>query len=157
MSAARAVAIDLDGALGDTRRLWDDWLDSASGLLGIDAAALPADRGAAASMLDRSGAGNWRALLERFGEDRAPLYFRRDPRSGAALRALGASGYEIGVFTDAPEPLARIALAQLGAARRIATLETGAGASERLLERLGPDAVVVRTGEELRALAADGA
>jgi hypothetical protein len=48
------------------------------------------------------------------------------------------------VFTDAPEPLARIAVAQLGADRRIEALETGAGALERLLERLGPDTLVVQ-------------
>ena len=33
----------------------------------------------------------------------------------AALRALQADGRVLGVFTDAPEPLARVALAQLGA------------------------------------------
>ena len=51
----------------------------------------------------------------------------------------------LGVFTDAPEELARIAVAQLGAARRIEALEAGPGALERLLARLGPDARVVRT------------
>ena len=44
----------------------------------------------------------------------------------------------LGVFTDAPEPLARVALAQLGASRRVSTLESGAGALARLLETLGP-------------------
>ena len=68
---------------------------------------------------------------------------------GAALRALAAAGREIGVFTDAPEPLARVALAQLGAERRVAALETGDGALDRLLARLGDDAVVVRTRDEL--------
>jgi hypothetical protein len=55
----------------------------------------------------------------------------------------------IGVFTEAPEPLARVAMAQLGAARRVEALETGAGALERLLRRLGGDAVVVRTRDQL--------
>jgi len=150
---ARAVAVELDGALGDTRPLWDAWLAAASGVLGVEPSSLPADRGAAADELDRLGAGNWRVLLERFGEDRAAIHLRRDPSVGAALRALGAAGSEVGVFTDAPEPLARVALAQLGASRRVAALETGAGALERLLERLGDDAVVIRTRDELASYA----
>ena len=60
------------------------------------------------------------------------------------MKPLAATGCRLGVFTDAPEALARVALAQLGAERRIETLETGAGAFERLLERLGPETVVVR-------------
>jgi phosphoglycolate phosphatase-like HAD superfamily hydrolase len=145
----RPLAIDLDGALGDTRPLWNAWLAAASGVLGIEPTSLPADRGAAASELDRLGAGNWRTLLGRFCEDRAAISLRREPAAGAALRALDAVGCELGVFTDAPEPLARVALAQLGAVRRIDVLETGTGALERLLERLGAEAVVVRTREEL--------
>jgi phosphoglycolate phosphatase-like HAD superfamily hydrolase len=148
------VAIDLDGALGDTRALWSDWLVSAASVLGVDPAALPEDRAAAADELDRRGAGNWRDLLERFGEERAPVYLRRDARAASALRALEASGCEIGVFTDAPEPLARVALAQLGADRRVSVLETGGGALERLLERLGTSALVVRTRADLDAGAA---
>lgn len=149
MRITPAVAIDLDGALGDTRPLWLDWIRSAGPLLGFEGAALPDDRGAAAAELDRRGAGNWRTLLERFGEERAPLYLRRDPAVSAALRSLAASGRTVGVFTDAPESLARVALAQLGAERRIAALEAGEGAFERLLERLGNDVVVVRTHDEL--------
>ena len=148
----RTVAIDLDAALGDTRPLWSDWLASAEVVLGIDTGALPADRGEAAAELDRRGAGNWRILLERFSEDRAPIYLRRDAAVSASLRALAAAGSEIGVFTDAPEPLARIALAQLGAARRVFMLETGTGALERLLARLGADPIVVRSRAELLEL-----
>jgi phosphoglycolate phosphatase-like HAD superfamily hydrolase len=148
------VAVDLDGALGDTRPLWEAWLESVSGLFGIEDDGLPGDRSEAAAELDRRGAGNWRVLLERFGEERAPVYLRRDPAASAALRALGAAGRKIGVFTDAPEPLARIALAQLGADRRISALETGDGALERLLGALGADAVVVRSPTELQAAAA---
>lgn len=151
MTTTRALAIDLD-ALGDTRPLWDAWLASAGGVLGVDPAGLSADRGEAAAELDRLGAGNWRTLLERFSEDRAPVYLRRDAEASAALRALAASECLIGVFTDAPEPLARIALAQVGAERRIAALETGAGALERLLVTLGADAVVIRTRDELTGL-----
>jgi len=145
----RAVAIDLDGALGDTRPLWDEWISSASALLEFDAAKLPTDRAEAAAELDRRGAGNWRALLERFSEERAPVYLRRDATASAALRSLAAAGREIGVFTDAPEPLARVALAHLGADRRVAALETGTGALERLFATIGDDALVIRTRAEL--------
>jgi phosphoglycolate phosphatase-like HAD superfamily hydrolase len=148
------VAVDLDGALGNTRPLWEAWLESVSGLFGIEDGGLPEDRGAAAAELDRRGAGNWRALLERFGEERAPVYLRRDPGANAALRALGTAGREIGVFTDAPEPLARIALAQLGADRHVSALETGDRALERLLGKLGADPVVVRSPAELQAASA---
>ena len=88
-------------------------------------------------------------LLERFAEDRAAVYFRRDARTGAALRALAAAGREIGVFTDAPEPLARVALAQLGVVGPLVALEAGSGALERLLVRLGPETVVVTCRAEL--------
>jgi phosphoglycolate phosphatase-like HAD superfamily hydrolase len=143
------VAIELDGVLGDTWRLWRDWLHSAAPMLGIDVTTLPADRAEAALELDRRGAGNWRSLLERFSEERAPVYIRRDASASAALRALSAGGHEIGVFTDAPEPLARVVVAQLGAERRIVALETGKGALERLLATLGADALIVRTSAEL--------
>jgi phosphoglycolate phosphatase-like HAD superfamily hydrolase len=149
----RAVAVDLDGALGDTTGLWRDWLASAQSVLGVEAEALPADRGEAASELDARGAGNWRVLLERFCEDRVPVYLRRDAVASAALQSLADAGCEIGVFTDAPEPLARVALAQLGAERRVSAVETGSDALERLLAKLGDDAVVVRTREELVAYA----
>jgi hypothetical protein len=90
------------------------------------------------------GIGDWRGALARFAEDHAAVHIRRDARVAAALRALA----QVGVFTDAPEPLARVVLAQLGADRRIAALATGADALERLLAELG-DARVVRTREEL--------
>jgi phosphoglycolate phosphatase-like HAD superfamily hydrolase len=149
-----AVAIDLDGALGDTGKLWRDWLESVSGIFGLDVEALPRDRGEAAAELDRRGAGNWRTLLERFGEERAPVYLRRDPSVSAALRALSASRRQLGVFTDAPEALARVALEQLGAARHVTVLETGSGALDRLLEVLGAGTIVVRDRPELIELAA---
>jgi len=154
-----AVAIDLDGALGDTRPLWQDFLADAARRFGsiapLDPASLPEDRAAAAAELDRwaqAGVGDWRAALERFAEDHAPVYLRPRAEASAALRALAAAGWRIGVFTDAPEPLARVALAQLGATRRVDMLEAGGGAYERLLARLGPDATVVTTAEELPRL-----
>ena len=146
----RALAIYLD-ALGDTRPLWSAWLASASIVLGIEPDGLPADRVEAAAALDGAGAGNWRVLLERFSEDHAPAYLRRDASTSAGLQALVRAGAKLGVFTDAPEELARVALSHLGAARRITALETGAGALERLLATLGPDAEVIRTRDDLLA------
>ena len=147
-----AILIDLDGALGDTRPLWNDWLTGAAGVLGVDAEALPAERGAAAAELDAAGAGNWRTLLERFAAERAPVYLRPNAQVSAALRRLAATDSPVGVFTDAPAELARVAVAQLGAARRLAALETGAGALERLGATLGADATVVRTRDQLIAV-----
>ncbi len=143
-----ALAIDLD-AIGDTRPLWAAWLASVRDVLAIDPDELSADRGDAADALDASGAGNWRTLLERFSEDHAGAYLRRDAATSAALRSLSAEGIRLGVFTDAPEPLARVALAQLGAARRVSALESGAGALDRLRATLGGDAVVVHTRDDL--------
>ena len=148
MTQESGVAIELD-ALGDTRPLWAAWLESARSVLDVDPGALPSDRAAAAVALDDAGAGNWRVLLERFAEDHAPAYLRRDAATSAALRSLVGTGATLGVFTDAPEPLARVALAQLGATRRIAALETGAGSLERLLTTIGAGAEVVRTRDDL--------
>ena len=142
--SARALAVELD-AIGDTRALWDAWLEAARGFLGIDPASLPADRAQAATALDAAGAGNWRVLLERFVEDHAPAYLRRDAATSSALRALSESDGRIGVFTDAPDELARTVLAHLGATRRVDAVETGVGALERLLGSLGPDAEVIRS------------
>ena len=153
MTSTGPVAIDLD-ALGDTRALWRAWLQSAGQVLGVDDVELPADRGQAAAELDRRGAGNWRTLLERYTEDRAPIYLRRDAETSAALRALVSGGRALGVFTDAPVELARIALAQLGAARRISALETGDDALARIVVTLGADAIVVSTRAELLRLTA---
>lgn len=144
----KPIALDLD-ALGDTRPLWDDWLASAAGVLGVDPSTLPRDRGEAAEELDSLGAGNWRVLLERFAEDHAPAYLRRDAATSAALQSLAGAGATLGVFTDAPESLARVALSQLGATRRVTTLETGVGALERLLATVGAGAEVVRTRDDL--------
>ena len=140
------LAVDLDGVLGDTRRLWEDWLASADATVGT--ASLPADRVAAAGELDERG-GNWRTLLERFAADRAPVYLRRDASVSSMLRALAASETRIAVFTDAPEELARVALAQLGAERRVESLHAGADAEAGALASLGAGAVVVRSRGEL--------
>ena len=99
---------------------------------------LSVDRGEAAAALDAAGAGNWRTLLERFAEDHAPAYLRRDAATSAALQSLASSGVELGVFTDAPEPLARVALAQLGAARRVSRSSRGAARSSASSLRSAP-------------------
>ena len=124
-----AVAIDLDGALGDTHALWEEFLADAArrfaAIAPLDAKSLPADRAAAAETLDRwakGGVCDWRAALRRYAEDRAPVFLRPDAEANAALRGLAAAGARLGVFTDAPDSLAQVALAQLGAARRIDVL-----------------------------------
>lgn len=154
------VAIDLDSVLGDTHGLWAAWLEDAARryrtIAELDRGALPTDRVAAAAALDRwaeAGVGDWRGALERFAEDHAPLYLRPDAATTSALRALQGSGAELAAFTDAPEPLARVASAYLGLARRIRSLVAGADAEERALVSLGDGARVVRTREELLALA----
>ena len=146
-----AVALDLDAVLGDTWPLWRDWLEDVARRTRI-ALDLPDDRVEASRRLDVA-IGNWPALLERFAEDRAPVYFRPDSQVNAALRWLQARQVRIGVFTDAPEALARVALAHLGAERRLEAVEAGADALERLLAELGADATVVGSRDELTALA----
>ncbi len=118
-------------------------------VLEVEPASLPADRGQAAERLDASGAGNWRTLLERFAEDRAPVYLRPDAAASAALRRLAASGVRLGVFTDAPEELARVALAQLGASRRVEALEAGTGALDRLRAHFGEQSTVLESRTDL--------
>lgn len=131
------VAIELDAVLGDTRPLWEAWLEDVSRRAHVDPEHLDEELP------------NWRVLLERFAEDHAAVYLRPSARAAAALRRLQADGIRVGVFTEAPEELARIAVAQLGAARRIEALEAGPGALDRLLARLGPNTRVVRDVAEL--------
>jgi phosphoglycolate phosphatase-like HAD superfamily hydrolase len=158
-----AVAVDLDGALGDTRPLWDAFLDDAArrfrSIAELDPSTLPRDRGQAAALLDgwaAAGVGDWRGGLERFAEDHAPVYLRPDPTASAAVRGLAGAGARVGVFTDAPAELARVALAHLGVARRIEVLEAGSGAFERLLATLGAGTLVARTAGDLATITAGG-
>ena len=143
------LAVDLDGVLGDTRPLWQAWLDDVSERLSLPQ--LPSDRAAAAVALDRA-AGNWRTLLERFAADRAPVYLRPSSDVSAALRSLQAAGTRVAVFTDAPEELAQLALAHLGAERRVESLHAGEDAETRALASLGAGATVVRSRRELSEL-----
>ena len=135
----KAVAVEL-GALGDTGPLWRDWLADAGRRFRVDVSALDEQLP------------NWRQLLERYAEERAPVYLRRDADATEALRRLHAAGVRIGVFTDVPEELARVALSHLGAEGRVTVVEAGDDARQRLLEQLGPDAVVVRTRAGLLGL-----
>jgi phosphoglycolate phosphatase-like HAD superfamily hydrolase len=135
----KAIAVDL-AALGDTEPLWRDWLEDAQRRFRVDVGALDEELP------------NWRQLLERFAEERAPVYFRRDADVSGALRRLHAAGTPVGVFTEAPEELARIALSHLGADRRVEALETGAGARDRVVERLGEGTTVILTRQELLAV-----
>jgi len=142
----KAAVVDLDAVLGDTRPLWRDWLADAARRFRVELD-LPEDRAQAAAQLDER-IGNWRVLLERFAEERAPVYLRPRPDANAVLRRLHAAGIRIGVFSDAPLELVRVALAQLGAARRVEV----AGTLAEVRAALGDDAVLVRSRDELVSL-----
>lgn len=135
----KAVAIDLT-ALGDVGPLWHDWLDDAARRFRVDVTELDEQLP------------NWRPLLERFAEERAPVYFRRDADVTAALRRLQAAGVRVGVYADAPAELTGVALSHLGADGRVDVVESGEGARDRLLTALGGDAVVVETRADLVGL-----
>ena len=143
----RAVALDLDAVLGDTRPLWRDWLADAARRTRVELDEVSEDRVAAALQLDER-LGDWRPLLARFAADRAPIHFRPRADVGAALRRLQAEGTRIGAFTDAPRELADLALAHMGAARRVEAV----GTLDEVLGVLGDGAVVVRSRDELASL-----
>src|SRR5207248_5501821 len=98
-----ALALDFDAVRGDARPLWRAWLEDVARRARVEVE-LPEDRVAAAAALD-GALGNWRALLERFAEDRAPVHLRPSAEVNAALRRLASEGVRLGAFTDAPEPL----------------------------------------------------
>src|SRR5580765_612905 len=145
MGPVNALAVDIDGALGDTRGLWQAWLEDVARRLRIDDLA-------EADLDERVG--NWQVLVERFASDHAPVYLRPSAEAAAALRRLQAGGVRLGGFSESPEPLVRVALAHLGAARRLDVVECGPGALDRLLAELGPDTPVARSADELRRAAA---
>jgi phosphoglycolate phosphatase-like HAD superfamily hydrolase len=140
------VALDLDAVLADTRPLWHDWLEDASRRARVELD-VPEDRAEAADVLDER-LGDWRPLLQRFADDRAPIHFKPRADTSAQLRALQAAGVRIGVFTDAPRELADVALAHVGAARRVEAV----GTLEEVLAALGAGALVVRSRGELASL-----
>jgi phosphoglycolate phosphatase-like HAD superfamily hydrolase len=141
-----AIALDLDAVLADTRPLWRDWLEDAGRRARV-VLDVPEDRAAAAPILDEQ-LGDWRPLLRRFADDRAPVHFRPRAETSALLRRLQAAGVRIGVFTDAPRELAEVALAHVGAARRVETL----GTLPDVLAELGDSTLVVRSRDELASL-----
>ncbi|HSX22001.1 MAG TPA: hypothetical protein VLE97_04410 [Gaiellaceae bacterium] len=141
-----SFALNLDAVLADTRPLWDDWLEDAARRTRVELD-VPEDRTAAAAVLDER-LGDWRPLLQRFAADRGPLHFKPNPDTSAQLRRLQAAGARIGVFTDAPLELADIALAHVGAARRIEAV----GTLEEVQRALGGKAIVVRSRTELANL-----
>jgi phosphoglycolate phosphatase-like HAD superfamily hydrolase len=141
------VALDLDAVLADTRPLWRDWLEDTSRRARVELGDVPDDRTAAAGVLDER-LGDWRPLLQRFADDRAPLHFRPRAELSVVLRRLHGAGVPIGVFTDAPLELAAVALAHVGAARRVAAV----GTLDDVLRELGAGAVVVRSRAELANL-----
>jgi phosphoglycolate phosphatase-like HAD superfamily hydrolase len=143
----QTLALDLDGVLADTRPLWNDWLEDASRRTHVELD-VPEDRVAAAVLLDEL-LGDWRPLLERFAADRGPVYFRPHGDTGALLRRLHGAGARIGVFTDAPRELADVALAHVGAARRVEIV----GTLDEVSAALGEGAAIVRTRDELGAAA----
>ena len=84
----RAVAVDVDAVLGDTRPLWRAWLEDAARRFRMEElAGLPEDRVEAAAELDRR-LPSWQALLERFAEEHAPVHLRPRSDVNAALRRL---------------------------------------------------------------------
>ena len=141
-----ALALDLDAVLADTRPLWNDWVEDAARRARVELD-LPADRTAAAALLDER-LGDWRPLLERFAADRGPVHFRPRAETSAQLRRLQDAGVRIGAFTDAPRELADVALAHVGAARRVAVV----GTLDEVLQELGDGATVVHSRAELAAL-----
>jgi phosphoglycolate phosphatase-like HAD superfamily hydrolase len=142
----KAIALDLDGVLADTRPLWRDWLEDVARRTHVELD-VPEDRAAAAGVLDER-LGDWRPLLQRFADDRAPIHFRPRADTSTQLRRLQAAGVRIGVFTDAPRELADVALAHVGAARRVEAI----GTLDEVLRQLGAAAVVVRSRDELASL-----
>jgi phosphoglycolate phosphatase-like HAD superfamily hydrolase len=142
----QAIAVDLDAVLADTRPLWRDWLEDAARRARVELD-VPEDRTAAVAVLDER-LGDWRPLLRRFADDRAPLHFRPRGETTAQLRRLQAGGMRIGVFTDAPLELADVALTHVGAARRIDVV----GTLDDVVRDLGDGAIVVRSRDELMSL-----
>ena len=99
-----SLLIDLDGALGDTRPLWDAWLaDAQRGFPWTRARFPPIARWRRMPWTTpgQELARPARALRGRPGS----IYLRPDATTSAALRQLAGSGVRLGAFTDAPAEL----------------------------------------------------
>lgn len=129
-----AVAVDLR-VLGDVEPLWRAWLEDAA-----RRTREPLEPG----RLDEQLPG-WRPLLERFAADNGPVHLRPSAPVTAELRRLRNRGARIGVFSDVPVELAQLAVAHLGAARRVDVV----GTLDDVRRELGEPAVA-RTLDELR-------
>ena len=149
-----AVVIDLDGALGDTRPVWDAFVEHLArrfaAIEPLDPSELSSDRTQAAKQLDTwaaSGVGDWRGQLTRFAEDHLPVHVRPDARAMSALRSLASSGAEMTVESDAPQELVDVAAAHLGLSRLAARCDGG-------VSRPGPEAPAnyVSSAAELESL-----
>ena len=122
----KAVAVDLD-ALGDTRSLWRDFLADAARrfapIAPLDPDGLSEDRAAAAAELDRwaeAGVGDWRGALERFAEDRAPVYLRPSAEANAVIPRNSAINASSTRTVQRPWPAWRWPIsAPSGASRRL--------------------------------------
>jgi phosphoglycolate phosphatase-like HAD superfamily hydrolase len=142
----QAIAVDLDLVLADTRELWRDWLEDAARRARVELD-VPEDRTAAVAVLDEQ-LGDWRPLLRRFADDRAPLHFRPRSDTNAQLRRLHAAGVRIGVVTDAPRELADVALAHVGAARQVDVV----GTADEVAHELGGNVMAVASRRLLLSL-----
>jgi hypothetical protein len=87
-----AIALDLE-VLGDTKPLWDAFLVDVSRRAHVDPSRLEEELP------------NWRALLERFAEDHAPVYLRPSAPATAALRRVHGELY----LTSLAGPVYRLA------------------------------------------------
>src|SRR2546423_7312587 len=114
-TAVTAIALDL-AVLGDTGPLWEAFLVDVSRRAHVDAAQLETELP------------NWRALLERFAEDHAPVYLQPSAPATAALRRLHAQGGRLRAVTHPPAGLGRVAGGPPAGTRRLEALQAGAGA-----------------------------
>ena len=109
----RAIVVDLDAVLGDTEPLWRPGWRTRSAAIVSSSMTIPTRP----PWTPPSATGAH--CSKRFAEDHARVYLRPDATANAELRRLTAAGIRVGAFTPRPEPLARVAAAHLGVARRL--------------------------------------
>ena len=152
------IVIQLDGVLGDTRPVWNAFIEHLarrfSAIEPLVPSSLSDDRVRAAEQLDAwaaSGVGDWRGQLTRFAEDHLPVHLRPNARASAALRSLSSAHAAVEVVSDAPQELVDVAAAHLGLTR-LAARSTG-GVSER---DHAAATTYISSPAELEALLSDG-
>ena len=153
----RVLVIQLDGVLGDTKPLWQAFLEHLerrfSTIEPLDLTSLATDRTEAAAQLDiwaASGVGDWRVQLTHFAENHLPVHLRLDAQATSAMRSLASAGIELTVVSDAPQELVDIAAAHLGL-DRLAKRCTGGVP----LSSTSDDGTLVTSAEKLDALLTD--